>query len=365
VYRHKPMRLSSHVVFVADRVQPRLGIPRALESLLDLLPPDQVELLLISGPPPATATYHVRALDQPAGWRGRLLAMRQLRRIATEKSQSGAVIVATGSWAFVALATATVFSRFKLTLWEHTMLPWRLRNEWRVSVVAAAVRLLSFRLERVVCVSESNRAAVARVVWPQTNLTVIPNIADLTASDESGSLVAAGRQEGTKLVGIGSLTRGKNWALAVRAMEHLPENYTLELAGDGNQFERLSMLIDDLGLAGRVCLLGYVPDAQRLMDGADIVVHPSFAETFGYTMVEAAARQRPIVVVDMPVMNEMVPHFACGERAKPTPKEFAEAIMRAWVTDYPYSDTAVTRQSAFNSDSILMSWSNVIASLPR
>ena len=359
------MKLSKPVVFVANRVQPRLGMEKALESLLELLPHDRVELVLISGPPPAKATYRATTLGQPPGWRGRLLALPKLRRIAKERSEAGAVVVAVGSWAFVALAAATVFSRFKLILWEHSILPWRVRNEWRVTAAAVAVRLLAFRLERVVCVSESNRATVARTVWPLKQLTVIPNVTDVTFSEKPRARLDSDSHDVISLVGIGSLTRRKNWDLAIRAMQHLPQNYTLEIAGDGKQYEQLSSLIDESGLRGRVRLLGYVPKADRLMGGADIILHPSLAETFGYTMVEAAARCRPVVVLDMPAMNEMVPSFACGERAGPTPTEFVEAILRARGATYDYSKAARARGQHFNDDSILNSWTTLIADLKR
>jgi glycosyltransferase involved in cell wall biosynthesis len=359
------MGLSKRVVFVADRMEPRLGMPKAIETLLELLPHDRVELVVISGPPPAKAAYSVTTLGQPRGWRGRLLAMRKLRRIAEARSEAGAVIVAAGSYVFIALAAATVFSNFSLTLWEHSMLPWRIRNEWRIAVVAAAVRLLAFRLERVVCVSESNCATVARIVWPLKKLTVIPNVGVATVDQKSATRLESDSHGAVRLVGLGALTRGKNWALAVRAMQHLPQNYTLEIAGGGKQHERLSTLIEELGLTGRVRLLGYVPDADHLMSGADIVLHPSFAETFGYAMIEAAARCRPVVVLDMPAMNEMVPSFACGERAGPTPTGFAEAIVRARGATYDYSETARAREQHFNDDSILNSWTALIADLKR
>lgn len=355
------MLLSRPIVFIADWVEPRLGIPKALESLMARLPTDQIELVLISGPPPADADYPVTTLEQPRGWRGRLSAFRQLRRVARERSAAGAVLVGVGSWAFTALAAASIFLPFKLTLWEHSILPWRVRNELTVSVVAIAVRLLAFRLERVVCVSESNRAAVAPLAWPLKELTVIPNITDIADQTEiPGPVRGLSSDYMVSLVGIGSLTQRKNWALAIRAMQHLPQNYHLEVAGDGPERERLSALIDELGLSDRVRLLGYVPHADRLIKNAHIVVHPSFAETFGYTMVEASAMCRPVVVLDMPVMNEMVPSFACGERSQATPTEFALAIARAHSGTYDYPKADRARKKYFSEETVLNSWGSLI-----
>ncbi len=350
-------------MFIADSVQPRLGLEKALMALLELLPRDQVELVLISGPPPENAAYAVTTLNQPRGWRGRLRALPALRAVATSRSQAGAAIVAAGSWAFGALAIATVFSKFRVTLWEHTLVPWRVRHELRSTIAAVAVRLFSFRLERVVAVSRSNATTVAPFVWPLKQLTVIPNVtAEITDSSDAAPHHFP---EETRLIGIGSLTRRKNWELAIRAMRYLPESFSLDIAGDGTQREYLSNLIDELGLAGRVRLLGFVPDADSLISSADVVIHPSLGETFGYTMVEAAARQRPIVVSDMPVMNEMVPGYACGERAKPTPMEYAEAILRSTTTMYDYAGAATARATDFTDDVIVKSWATVVSGLRR
>ncbi|MCI4673459.1 glycosyltransferase [Candidatus Mycolicibacterium alkanivorans] len=360
------MPLSRPIVFIADWVEPRLGIPKALESLMARLPTDQIELVLISGPPPVDADHPVTTLEQPRGWRGRLRAFRQLRRVARERSEAGAVLVGVGSWAFAALAAASIFSPFKLTLWEHSILPWRIRNEFAVTVVAIAVRLLAFRLERVVCVSESNRAAIAPLTWPLKKLTVIPNITDIVDNTEKPDIIRGPDSDDViSLVGIGSLTQRKNWALAVRAMQHLPQNYQLEVAGDGPERERLSLLIDELGLRDRVRLLGYVPHADRLINNAHVVVHPSFAETFGYTMVEASAMCRPVVVLDMPVMNEMVPSFACGECSQATPTEFASAIIRASSKTYDYPKAARARKKYFSEGTVLNSWGSLIPGARR
>ncbi|MCV7227510.1 glycosyltransferase family 4 protein [Mycolicibacterium komossense] len=350
---------------MADRVKPRLGMEKAIEALLELLPAGQVELVVITGAPPDNAAYPVTTLDQQGGWRGRLLALRKLRRIAKSRSEAGAVVIAAGSWAFVALAAATVFSDFKLILWEHSILPWRLRNEWRVTIAAVALRLLSFRLQAAVCVSGSNRAAVARIVWPLKQLTVIPNVTAVTGSEPAAGGHNSNTRSAARLVGVGSLIRRKNWELAIRAMQYLSQECSLEIAGAGEEYDRLSALIEELCLTDRVRLLGYVAGGDRLMSDADIVVHPSFAETFGYTMVEAAEKWRPVVVLDMPAMNEMVPIFACGERAKPVPAEFAHAIERARTSIYDYAKVARAREKQLSHSSILDSWNALVSGLKK
>jgi glycosyltransferase involved in cell wall biosynthesis len=58
--------------------------------------------------------------------------------------------------------------------------------------------------------------------------------------------------------------------------------------------------VDDLGLRGRVALLGEVTGDDRwaLFDGADAFVLPSHSENFGVVVAEAMARGCPVVVTD-------------------------------------------------------------------
>lgn len=352
-------------MFVADRVSPRLGLEKALESLLGLMPEDQVELLLISGPPPEASSYPVTTLGKPGGWKGRLRALPELRRIAKDRSEAGIVIVAVGTWAFATLATATSFCRLKFVLWEHTILPWRVKHEWPTTVAAVALRLFALRLEHIVCVSDGNREAVSRIVWPMKKLTVIPNITKSAKRTRCQARAKPFNSNAVSLLGIGSLTRRKNWELAIRAMQHLPDNYSLSIAGEGAQQARLTQLINSLGLGGRVNLLGFVKNAQDLIENTDVVVHPSLGETFGYTMFEAAANCRPVVVVDMPVMDDMVPTLACGEKSKPAPLEFAKAILCAATRAYDYSGVAVACEQHLSDKSIVNAWATLISGIGR
>jgi glycosyltransferase involved in cell wall biosynthesis len=71
-------------------------------------------------------------------------------------------------------------------------------------------------------------------------------------------------------------------------------------------------LIDSLGIADCVTMLGTVPhnELAPLYQSADVVVCPSYAESFGHPMVEAMAMGRPIVASDRRLQREM-----CGDAA--------------------------------------------------
>jgi glycosyltransferase involved in cell wall biosynthesis len=70
--------------------------------------------------------------------------------------------------------------------------------------------------------------------------------------------------------------------------------------------------LHSLGVADRVRMLGTVPHDELggLYAEADVVVCPSYAESFGHPMVEAMAHGRPVVASDRPVHREV-----CGPAA--------------------------------------------------
>jgi glycosyltransferase involved in cell wall biosynthesis len=71
-------------------------------------------------------------------------------------------------------------------------------------------------------------------------------------------------------------------------------------------------LVESLGIRDCVTMLGPVPHSELagLYRSADVVVCPSYAESFGHPMVEAMAMGRPIVASDRKLQREM-----CGDAA--------------------------------------------------
>jgi len=71
--------------------------------------------------------------------------------------------------------------------------------------------------------------------------------------------------------------------------------------------------------------LGFVPDIVGAYSGADVLFTPSFAETFGLTIIEAGACKLPVVARDLKVFRELFGNYI--EYAS-HPKEFAKVLER-------------------------------------
>ncbi|MYR61913.1 glycosyltransferase [Streptomyces sp. SID625] len=100
---------------------------------------------------------------------------------------------------------------------------------------------------------------------------------------------------------VGSLTERKRVTLLVEAFAqcHAEDpSLTLTLTGDGESRGPVVELIAELGLRDAVTLVGSIPHEQalQLMREHDLLVHASRYETFGMTIVEAAAAGLPLLV---------------------------------------------------------------------
>ncbi len=87
-------------------------------------------------------------------------------------------------------------------------------------------------------------------------------------------------------------------------------------ARDGHNRREIEKLIEELGVADRVRLLGWMEDVRDILESLDVFVCPSRIEPFGLVMVEAMASGVPVVattsdgaveIVDDGVTGRLVP----------------------------------------------------------
>jgi glycosyltransferase involved in cell wall biosynthesis len=101
---------------------------------------------------------------------------------------------------------------------------------------------------------------------------------------------------------VGNLTDQKGWKILLRALELLPSEFRLVLAGDGPQRAELEALIAEPGLAGRTSYVGLLPKERLwgLYRRLDCLVMPSVTtpllkEQFGAVLCDAMVMGVPIV----------------------------------------------------------------------
>jgi glycosyltransferase involved in cell wall biosynthesis len=97
------------------------------------------------------------------------------------------------------------------------------------------------------------------------------------------------------VLAAGRLVYYKGFEYLVRAMAGVDAH--LLIAGDGPLLGELRRVARDAGVAGKVTLLGRVPDLRPLYHAADVFALPSVArsEAFGIVQLEAMACGVPVV----------------------------------------------------------------------
>jgi glycosyltransferase involved in cell wall biosynthesis len=116
----------------------------------------------------------------------------------------------------------------------------------------------------------------------------------------------------------------------LHAMTKLPKSVSLTIAGEGPERSRLEAAIAQLGLGGRVNLVGYVTDLSPVYRSAKTLALPSHTEAFGNVVVEAMGFGLPTVATDCGGPREILKG---GEFGRLVPvgdaDEMAAALIRA------------------------------------
>ncbi|WP_207425881.1 glycosyltransferase [Pedobacter sp. SYSU D00535] len=147
------------------------------------------------------------------------------------------------------------------------------------------------RIDVGVCQSdEVKRSLSNRYRIPNDKLVVIPNpvipVQIIKASK-------AGRQK--RLIVVARLAREKGLLRLLEIMKELPENYSLNIVGEGPLREELETRIGALGLRHRVELCGQVARITDFIAGHDLMLLTSFTEGFPNAVVEALSVGVPVV----------------------------------------------------------------------
>ena len=100
------------------------------------------------------------------------------------------------------------------------------------------------------------------------------------------------------VLSVGSIEPRKNTMLALKALNHLPDDISLVLVGRHTAYtDKLTQYARTNGLEHRLRILHGVPDADlpALYAGAEAFVYPSVYEGFGIPIIEAISCGLPVV----------------------------------------------------------------------
>lgn len=154
------------------------------------------------------------------------------------------------------------------------------------------------RLDALSSLTTRQRDDVARRYGATDNLVVIPNPVELPAAPKPRPVRRPGR-----IVVIARLHSQKRLDLAVEAFALLVQTHPearLDLYGSGPERDALEQQVAALGLTGSVTLHGHEPRAADELWTADIAWLTSAFEGYSLFLLEARARECPVVSFDVP-----------------------------------------------------------------
>lgn len=111
-----------------------------------------------------------------------------------------------------------------------------------------------------------------------------------------------------KILMVSAFREQKDQKTLIRAMELLPDNYMLFLAGGGEEslLDACRNLSGFLGVEERVKFLGVRTDVLSLLHEADVVVLSSHYEGLSLSSLEGMASGKPFVASDVPGLRDIV-----------------------------------------------------------
>jgi glycosyltransferase involved in cell wall biosynthesis len=179
--------------------------------------------------------------------------------------------------------------------------PWQRWRRYRL------LRSLYGRADRIFCVSRGVAQDLARILaCDPTAFEVLPNpvvtpeLADRSAQPLGHPWFAPGQPP--VVLGVGRLSRIKNFSLLVRAFARVRGETALRLMvlGEGKQRGELERLAARLKVKEDLALPGHVENPYGYMHKASLFVLSSLWEGFGNVVVEALACGTPVVATDCP-----------------------------------------------------------------
>lgn len=190
------------------------------------------------------------------------------------------------------------------------------------------------RADRIVATTRTY-ASTSRALWHRSNVDVVPNPVDVDRfhpdGPTDGAPLPGGLEGKTVAVFVGRLAPHKGTETFVRAASHTGDDVVHLVVGDGARRADLEALAGSIEGGHKVRFAGYVPD-EDLPDTyrrADLGVLPSTSrlEAFGIASLECMASGRPVVVSEIPGVDEVIEEGETGLLARPfDPEDLARRI---------------------------------------
>ena len=184
------------------------------------------------------------------------------------------------------------------------------------------VKRLLLRADAVVATTDELAAEASAFGYPLDRIHLIGNAADtqrftpVSDAQRREARLALNLADRPTAIAVGRLIEAKNFAMLIRAWHRQRyadlQLWQLVIVGDGAERRSLQLLINELGVADTVHLVGAQSDLPLWYRAADFYVSSSDYEGLSNTLLEAMASGLPVVVTAVSGTNALVARTGAG-----------------------------------------------------
>ena len=104
---------------------------------------------------------------------------------------------------------------------------------------------------------------------------------------------------------VGNLIKRKNVDSLLEAKKIANSDYYLVIVGDGPLFKKLNKKVDEENIHD-VIFTGSRDDVENIIPSCDVLILPSFSESFGLVLIEALACGKPVIGSNVGGITEII-----------------------------------------------------------
>lgn len=142
-------------------------------------------------------------------------------------------------------------------------------------------------------------AAKTRISWNSVDIDKFKNTDDFSFRQEYKL------NDKPVVLFVGNLIKRKNVDSLLEAKKIANSDYYLVIVGDGPLFKKLKKKVDDENIRD-VIFTGSRTDVENIIPSADVLVLPSFSESFGLVLIEALACGKPVIGSNVGGITEII-----------------------------------------------------------
>lgn len=272
-----------------------------------------------------------------ASFPGLVRYLRRERPVALISAMAHVNVVAIG-----ARALARVPLRLLITEHNNLSLVRQNAKSWRSRVVIKLMQVFYPSADVVVAVSNGVADDLAQAVGLSRDVIEVvynPVVTERLRllSREPWPAKLALNEPPPVILGVGRLTKQKDFSTLIRAFAHLREERSVRLVifGEGEERATLETLAKELGVAADVALPGFTENPFSIMRGSSVFVLSSAWEGLPTVLIEAMACGVRVVSTDCPSGPSEILENGCWGRLVPVGDAVALAEAVAEALDDP------------------------------